>query len=55
MSNVLTFIMGYYVKSKYYIDDCPDHGSQLKNLCYSIKWVEELSCLEEISYLEEIN
>ena len=28
VTNVLTFIMGYYVKTKYYIDDCPDDGSQ---------------------------
>lgn len=28
MSNVLTFIVGYYVKGKYYVDDCSVDGSQ---------------------------
>ena len=28
MSNVLTFIVGYYMKSKYYVDDCSNNGSQ---------------------------
>ena len=28
VSNILTFIIGYYVKGKYYVDDCSDDGSQ---------------------------
>ena len=28
VTNVLTFIIGYYVKSKYYVDDCSNDGSQ---------------------------
>ena len=28
VTNVLTFIIGYYVKSKYYVDDCSIDGSQ---------------------------